>query len=259
MSRYEAGKVKPGLDVLARLDGAGVDVLYVITGRRESSRQTPAGLQVQPPVIPTLAEPPARYGDPAPVSRDTTRPGALRLGGFTVTPTGALLAPAGGSNGPPLRLPVAFGAGQNDIREYQVIPRIKAAARAGAGRDGTADDVAVDPAGVLAMDRVYMRSELGADRSGFVSVLVRGDSMERSLIDGETIIIDSTIRDVDSSGIYALQVGKNLLVKRLVLHLDGSVLVKSDNPAYAAGDRAYPADQLDQIRIVGRMVWPRFR
>jgi len=122
-----------------------------------------------------------------------------------------------------------------------------------------ADDLQVDAAGVLAMDRAFMKAELGSDKAGFVTVKIQGDSMERTLIDGETIIVDSDVTDVSASGIYVVQVGRNLLVKRLVLRMDGGLLVKSDNPAYAAGDAEYSAEQADALRVVGRMVWPKFR
>lgn len=114
-------------------------------------------------------------------------------------------------------------------------------------------------AGVLAMDRSYMREQLGSDRANFVTVQVKGDSMERTLIDGETIVVDTAVDEVDCSGIYVLQAGKNLLVKRLVPDLDGSVMVRSDNPTYARDDRRLSPEQLEGVRIVGRMVWPKFR
>ena len=117
----------------------------------------------------------------------------------------------------------------------------------------------VDAAGVLAMDRAYMREQLGSDKPGFVTITVKGDSMERTLIDGETIVIDTDVTEVDCSGIYVLQAGKNLLVKRLVPDLDGSVVVRSDNPSYARDERRLSPEQLKDIRVVGRMVWPKFR
>ena len=105
----------------------------------------------------------------------------------------------------------------------------------------------------------FKRGELGSDKASFVTIKVQGDSMERTLIDGETIVIDTDISDVGASGIYVVQVGKNLLVKRLVLRMDGGLLVKSDNPGYAAGDEDYSAERAQSIQVVGRMVWPKFR
>lgn len=180
------------------------------------------------------------------------------MGGFPVTNGGVLLVPAASSHRPPLRLPVAFDGGQVS-REFQVIPRYKATASAGNGDVQRDDAMGVDAAGVLAMDRTFMREQLGSDKPGFVTVAVKGDSMERTLIDGETIIIDSDVNEVDCNGIYVVQVGKALLVKRLILGMDGSVLVKSDNPAYASYDREFSAEQATKIRVVGRMVWPKFR
>lgn len=239
-ANYEAGTRVPDGNYLAAAAAAGVDVLYVLTGRRESKANTFSLLD--------------------PVRPDTTQTGAPLMGDGAVVAAGALLVPADASVSRPLRLLVDYDAGQTR-REYQVIPRFRVAASAGPtdARVLAGDALAVDMAGVLAMDRSFMRAELGSDKPGFVTVRVAGDSMERTLIDGETIVIDSDVTEVCANGIYVVQVGKNLLVKRLVLGLDGSVLVKSDNPAYSAYDKEFSAEQAMAVRVVGRMVWPRFR
>lgn len=257
-ANYEAGERVPDASYLAGVAAAGLDVLYVITGQRQAKARAPAHLPA-----PTAAEPPPKWRSPQassldPVSPDTTQSGAPLMGGFPVTNGGVLLVPAASSHRPPLRLPVAFDGGQVS-REFQVIPRYKATASAGNGDVQRDDAMGVDAAGVLAMDRTFMREQLGSDKPGFVTVAVKGDSMERTLIDGETIIIDSDVNEVDCNGIYVVQVGKALLVKRLILGMDGSVLVKSDNPAYASYDREFSAEQATKIRVVGRMVWPKFR
>lgn len=299
MSRYEAGKVAPGLDVLTRLEAKGVDVLYVITGRRESKRPTFAVLEADEPATKALApapspahqthanlrEPPPKWGitDAERMARhqlpaikpgevvyddvglrsappDIPHLGASQTGGCALAVGGGLLSLADASTAPPLRLPIAFNGGQTK-REFQVLPRFRATASAGKtdGRRVEAENMLVDAAGVLAMDRTFMRAELGSDKAGFITIKVQGDSMERTLIDGEVIIIDSDVVEVSASGIYVVQVGRNLLVKRLVLRMDGGLLVKSDNPAYSAGDVEYTVEQAQSLRIVGRMVWPRFR
>jgi len=40
-SRYESGKLAPGMEVLAALAGAGVDVLYILTGSRSFAPPDP--------------------------------------------------------------------------------------------------------------------------------------------------------------------------------------------------------------------------
>lgn len=264
--RYESGKGSPSANHLAAAAEQGLDVLYVITGRREPGPNTKT-FSYLPTTAPhtTVRETPPKWGDAdakhhPPVRPDTTHTGGPPTGGCAVGGGGGLLSLADASTAPPLRLPIAFNGGQT-TREFQVIPRFRATASAGktGARQVGADDLQVDAAGVLAMDRTFMRAELGSDKAGFITVKIQGDSMERTLIDGETIIIDSDVTEVSASGIYVVQVGRNLLVKRLVLRMDGGLLVKSDNPAYAAGDAEYSAEQADALRVVGRMVWPKFR
>ena len=247
-SKYEKGERLPDAGYLAVAAQMGIDVLYVITGRREAKRQAPAVLPATPPPHPQSAGHEVAVGTFTP-----------RIGDAVQTKAAGLLVAAGPSDSRPLRVPVEFDAGVR--REYQVIPRFRATASAGRtdGRKLETDELVVDVAGVLAMDRAFMRSELGSDKASFVTIKVQGDSMERTLIDGETIVIDTDITDVAASGIYVVQVGKNLLVKRLVLRMDGGLLVKSDNPGYAAGDEDYSAERAQSIRVVGRMVWPKFR
>lgn len=239
LSRYESGKVLPGLEVLLRLDGAGIDVLYVLTGRREN-----AG---------------AKAAIPQPVNPDTAQPRAAEAGGLLPVAGAVQIAPADTSVSRPLVLPVVF-AGETR-REYSVIPRIRAAASAGRADDErrvSAADMAADPAGVMALDQAYMRAEFGRT-AGYATVAVQGDSMERTLLNGEMIVIDTLVTAVTASGIYVVAAARNVLVKRITLKMDGGVVVKSDNPAYADSDVAFAADELDQLTVLGRMVWPRMR
>lgn len=124
--------------------------------------------------------------------------------------------------------------------------------------DGT-DQAVADAAGVIAFERTFMRAELGRDGSGFVTVTVEGDSMERTLSDGETIVVDTVVDRVTASGIYVLAIGEDLIVKRIVRKLDGSLVVKSDNPIYSDSDELFSPETIHRIQVLGRMVWPKVR
>ena len=62
---------------------------------------------------------------------------------------------------------------------------------------------------------------------------------------------------MDVSGIYVIELRGDMLVKRVQRKLDGSLVVKSDNPAYEP--ETISAEKADEFRVVGRMVWPRVR
>ena len=117
----------------------------------------------------------------------------------------------------------------------------------------------MDTAGVLAMDRAYMRDTLGTDGPGFMTVQVKGHSMEPTIIDGETIVIDTRVTEFDGSSIYVVRVGKHLLVKRLTLSMAGGIWVRSDNPNHGLDDREFGTAEAESIHFVGRMVWPKYR
>jgi phage repressor protein C with HTH and peptisase S24 domain/DNA-binding XRE family transcriptional regulator len=184
-----------------------------------------------------------------------------QLGGGKGALLPALLSRAEVSDVRPLALALPTRTGER-TREYFVIPRYMASAHAGVGGGRQvvgADQAVADAAGVIAFERTFMREELGRDGSGFVTVKVEGDSMERTLSDGETIVVDTMVDRVTASGIYVLLVGEDLIVKRVVRKLDGSLIVKSDNQIYSDSDELFSLENVHRIQVLGRMVWPKVR
>ena len=231
----------PDANYLAAAADGGLDVLYVLTGRRESNTTALSHL------------PPAQ-----PVSPDTTRSGAPPLGGTSGRASAGLLVVVDGERGPPLRLSVGISGGR-EMREYQVIPKSRAdaaAGRAGAGGAGE-DGPAIDVAGVLAIECEYMRRALGRNGPGFITVTVSGDSMEPTLGDGDVIIVDTARTAIDASGIYVVELAGDLLVKRVQRRMDGSLVLKSDNAAY--DPEHIQAGAAHTLRVLGRMTRLRFR
>jgi phage repressor protein C with HTH and peptisase S24 domain len=152
----------------------------------------------------------------------------------------------------PLVLPVLF-ADSHTTREFQVIPQYRDAS---AGRGlGTVADRDMNEAGVLAFDKSWMLDTFGR-ADGLATVRVHGDSMEPTLADGETIVIDTHVSKVDTSGVYVIKVGDNVLVKRVQHKLDGTLVIKSDNPQYEP-ELIRPGSM--RVHIAGRMVWPKMR
>lgn len=245
---YEAGKTLPKRQYFAALAQIGVDVPYVLTGQKLGVEDRPIDRPfIRTALLPAVAVPAPQFPD-------------ARSGDGSAEVSGAKLPVWEVGEVRPLTLHLSEEAGQIK-REYQVIPRILATARAGEwrGRRVGTDQVAADMAGVIAMERNFMRAELGRDGQGFVTVRVEGDSMERTLADGETIIIDTLVDRVTANGIYVLGVGDDLIVKRVVRKLDGSLVVKSDNPVYSDSDELFTEEASHRIKVIGRMVWPRVR
>jgi len=85
-------------------------------------------------------------------------------------------------------------------------------------------------------------------------VTVRGSSMESTLCDGDTVLIDlSTTRPI-SGKVFAFNFDGDLRVKRFVLQLDRMWRIVSDNEDKELyPDEIVPANSLSHLSIVGRV------
>lgn len=91
---------------------------------------------------------------------------------------------------------------------------------------------------------------LGVRRDAASLIEVKGDSMQPTLIDGDTILVDHARRSIaPRGGVYAIRLDGMLGVKRLRM-IGQEVEVVSDNPDYATTIR--PVDAVD---VIGRVVW----
>lgn len=123
------------------------------------------------------------------------------------------------------------------------IPRLDLAASAGPGAI-----VELESAAPLRLEAEFVR-RLGARPEALSMIAVRGDSMAPTLEDGDSILVDTDVRN-GGEGIQVVRHDGVLLVKR-VRRSGRSLQLVSDNPAYPpiavrAGER---------LEIVGRVVW----
>lgn len=81
---------------------------------------------------------------------------------------------------------------------------------------------------------------------------VSGDSMEPMLFDGDTILVNLDEAHVVDGKMYALRYGDDLRVKYLSRRLDGTLLLRSVNPAYQV-EEIPPALVEQHISIIGRV------
>lgn len=190
--RYETDQRAPDSEYLHALSKHGVDVLYVLTGKRSSASAT---------------APSARPRDP--------------------------------SDGP-----------QPPPGEFVYFPRFSVEAAAGAGAVNHAEDVVE----MLAFRRDWVRRELRTEPKNLVLISVRGDSMAPTLEAGDVILVDSAHVRVETNAIYAfVSDEQGLRVKRLQRRDDGSMVVKSDNPAYEP--EVLSKRQAAGMVVTGRVVW----
>lgn len=168
----------------------------------------------------------------------------------------ALLPARDGESVRPLTLSLDFQGGTT--MEYELIPRVCGGAAAGRERQaGGGATVSVDRAGEMAMSHEWLRRHLHHTTGDLATIQVIGDSMSPTLLDGDTIIIDRGVRDLQVDAIYVVHMLGRRLVKRVQRKFDGSVVIISDNAAYER--ETVPRDRVPEIEVLGRMVWPRVR
>ena len=152
----------------------------------------------------------------------------------------------GGSDRMPVKAPVKAPTMVRAAprSEWIDVPRLALGASAGPGALADSER----PIGMLRFDPRWLRHQ-GLSAGQLSAIGVEGDSMFPTLRDGDEILVDRSRRDV-RDGIHVIRLDDTLLVKRLERGPQGRVLIKSDNPAYAATERA-----AEEVEIVGRVVW----
>ncbi len=74
--------------------------------------------------------------------------------------------------------------------------------------------------------------------------------MEPTIRDSAPMVVDTSDQG-ERDGVYVMRRGNGIIVKRLQHFADGSLLMKSDNPAYEP--EKLPRDEADELRAIGRV------
>ncbi|WP_084629181.1 S24 family peptidase [Neptunomonas japonica] len=128
------------------------------------------------------------------------------------------------------------------------IPIIEASLAAGAGSYATEDVISE-----------YM--EIGRDRLEKYQINentatiapIRGESMEPTLISGDLLLVNTSVRKPISGKIFAFDFDGDLRIKRFNKRLDGSWLISSDNEdKNLYRDEVVSAHNINQLRIIGQ-------
>lgn len=108
--------------------------------------------------------------------------------------------------------------------------------------------------GVFQFDEPYFRRHVGLDPRHVRVVQVVGDSMEPTFRADDPAMVQLAHPQPRVDGIWVIQQGAGVLVKRLQCLAGGTVRVISDNAAYAVQVLNRKEEQPD-FRLVGRVVW----
>lgn len=112
---------------------------------------------------------------------------------------------------------------------------------------GALNDQMVTLIRFIKVSQELIRRYCPAARIGSLQIVtVVGDSMEPTIHDGDSIIIDRSETVARRDGMYALRFGEGIFIKRIQILPNGARLV-SDNKLYPPIDASY-----DELHIIGR-------
>jgi phage repressor protein C with HTH and peptisase S24 domain/DNA-binding XRE family transcriptional regulator len=267
-SNYERGNRSPDAGYLVALVRLGADALYLLTGQRAKSvdvnalavaKPSPPQMQLGRVIALRVSEADVPWLGQSTVGESSDLHEAARAALRHAPPNGHsdLLRDRTAGAVRPLVLSMPIRELGGPSREFELVPRHLRPAAAGNAPAGADAADQVDLVGNMAFSFEWLRANMGHTSGHITSIRVRGDSMATTLLDGDEIIIDEGVSAIDVDGIYVLDVYGRRLVKRVQHLVDGTLVLISDNPSYQR--ETIPRDLARNVRVIGRMVWPRVR
>lgn len=132
---------------------------------------------------------------------------------------------------------------------FVYVPRYDVRVSAGSGQLVESESLK----GFVAFREDWVRSRLRRNPANLVAFEAFGDSMSPTIADGDVMLVDTSEDRVRGPAIYVVLAGNEAIVKRVELKLDGSLVAKSDNPAYEP--IVLRGDQVHELRVLGKVVW----
>jgi len=147
---------------------------------------------------------------------------------------------------------IEFGTGpvfsdfSRNRETYTQVPKVKARLSAGGG----SFEIGSEIQGYYSFRREWMHTKGSPEQMVLMDIF--GNSMEPELKDGDTVLIDTSQKDILAGAIYAVGVDDTIMVKRIEKHPNTLVLL-SDNkdyaPIYLAGTDS------NSVRVIGKVMW----
>jgi len=132
------------------------------------------------------------------------------------------------------------------VPEYKSAPHVKARLCAGDGSFEVDENISD-----YWMFRTDWLKRKGSP-SHMILIDIYGNSMEPELKDGDTVLIDTSEKDILAGAIYAVGIDDTIMVKRIEKH-PGKLVLMSDNKDY---EPVYLSqNEMNSVRIIGKVVW----
>lgn len=135
----------------------------------------------------------------------------------------------------------------SEIVDYDLVPKVAAKAGAGSSLETSGETL-----GMYAFRKSFLARE-GIHAKASIMIEVTGDSMEPFIKHGDTILVDTSDRDVRDGLTYLVAYGDDLKVKHIFKSPQG-LIMRSENPRYA--DVTITPDELGSYAVIhGRVRW----
>ncbi len=130
------------------------------------------------------------------------------------------------------------------------IPHLSARGSMGVGELMKEEEEVIDR---IALKSDWIKSNLPGCRVADLAVISgRGNSMTPTFSDGDLLLVDTAIKEVNIDGVYVLSAHNRLFIKTVRQRIDGSFEISSDNPSVKTVD-VLNGDH--QVTVHGRVVW----
>lgn len=134
------------------------------------------------------------------------------------------------------------------VREFALIPGYNIQVSAGSGALPTDET----PTRKLAFRHKWLKYK-GLKEKDLVLVFADGDSMEPTISDNNTLMIDTSQRELKDGHIYVIRTNSHLIVKRVQTLWNKGILLLSDNKEYK--EQQVEPNEADDLEVIGRVVW----
>lgn len=137
---------------------------------------------------------------------------------------------------------------ESDASSFSLIPRINIKASLGPGYDVDEEQVV----GHYAFSKNWL-SYKNIDPKSSLLIKAVGESMNPTIQNNDTCLVDLKSNHPKDGKIYAISLLGSAKIKRVVFKMDGSIILRSDNPDFE--DEVITHEELESLKIVGRVVW----
>lgn len=104
----------------------------------------------------------------------------------------------------------------------------------------------------------WLQEAVGTTDPKRIKVLTAvGRSMLPTIGDKDLVFVDITKKSIDAPGIYVIDVNQRLLLKKVMIQGNGTLIIQSENTQEFPDVERYPADELNEtVHICGKvMAW----